>query len=123
MPTVLDTEILPEVLDVIETYGKTVTVSQVGVGTYDPTTGVGTPDSTTPYSAKASPPDRFDNALIDNDNIQVGDTYIIFAGQGLAFTPRVGMKVTIDSVIWRCIAVTPFYSGEQIAAWEVHLRK
>lgn len=122
MPTVLDTEILPEVLDVINTYGKTVTVTQVAVPSYNADTGVGTPDST-PYSAKASPPDRYDNALIDNDNIQVGDTYIIFAGQGLTFVPRAGMAVTIDSVIWRCITVTPFYSGEQIAAWEVHLRK
>jgi len=120
MPTELDLELLPEVLDVIQTYGRDATFTSAPTA-YSPATGAATP-GTSLGTVKVSPP-AVDRKLMDEDLIQQGDTAVLVAGSGLAFTPAVNQTLTISGQVWGVVAVTEFHSGEQICAWGLHLRR
>lgn len=121
MPTTLDIRMIPRVLAIIAKYGKSATFS-ASTGTYNPASG-NVANTATTYSKKIIPPYAYENKYVDGDIIKQGDMRSGVAASGLEFTPTPGMSVEIDSATWKIIAVSPVYTGELIAMYELQLRK
>ena len=120
----LDVKMAAVALDLITRFGKTVTYTQEDNSSYDPAVGEVTASSIVNFTVKVSPPDPYDVKLIDGDIIRVGDTSSFLASSGLAFTPReVGDKIDFDGEKWRVVGVTKLWSGDNVAAYQVQLRR
>ena len=119
----LDTELRLVAQTLISDLGKLVDFSVPATKTYDPTTGIVTEGAITVHSVKVSPPERYEERFVDEDLIRARDLRISLAALGLAFTPDLAMLVTIDSIAFDIIHITPVYSGELIALYELQLRQ
>lgn len=125
MATTLDTELIPEILEIIQELGITgtfTTQSSTDSKTYNATTGSGT-ESTTDYTEEISPILQYNERYIDGDLIQKEDSYIYLAASGISFTPIKDMIVTILSIVWNVVEIKPIYTGEEIGAYKLQLRK
>lgn len=123
MTTELDDILVPEVLAIVEQFGKLVRFAVPGSQVYDPTTGLSTERPALSITKKVSPPQPYTIKLIDGENIKAGDACIWLPASGLTFTPVAGMKVTIDSAVWAIVAVDSVYTGELIALYGLQLRQ
>lgn len=126
--TVLDDRLIPRTLALIEKYGKLMTFALPDGGTYDPTSGAITGDSSSSsssysYSQKATPPEAYVEDMIDGENVYKGDMRVWLPAHQLAFEPQVNMTVTIDATVWNVMNVEPVYTGERIAMYGLQLRK
>lgn len=123
--TAIDTKARRIVYEKIQKFGTTGAFT-VGTSTYDAATGIGTPSgdpSPSPQNVKVSPPARFKKSLIDGEHIQAGDAQSILPALNTPFTPQSGDKVTINSESFSIVHVDPIHSGEQVAAFKLHLRQ
>jgi len=119
--TRLDDKMLPKVLSVINDFGKDIVYHAVPFKKYDPATSTGS-GCEEDFTRKSSPPEPFEQKFIDGDTIQEGDLKTIVAGSGLPFVVEEGIRATFDGNNWRVVGVEPFYSGDLIAAFQLHLR-
>jgi len=55
--------------------------------------------------------------------VQAGDTVAYLPGSGLSFTPYLSQRVCIESLVYRVVRVGFIRSGEQVALYEVFLRR
>lgn len=118
--TVLDDKLVPKALELINKFGLTATYT-----TEDKTYDTATRKSvlvTTDFTVKVTPPFGYDERLITTEIIRADDSFILIAGSGLQFTPKMGDFVTIKGVKWRVARSQPLYSGEQVAAYQLQLR-
>lgn len=122
-PTTLDIKLGPKVLSIIDRFGKYVVIGQTPNETYDPDTGSVTAGVLVEYRQKVSPPDDYNNKLVDGDLIKLGDSMVLLPAKDLAFVPKIGDSVTFDSLIWKMITVKPIYSGELVVVYELQLRR
>ena len=124
MTTALDTTLPPRVLEVVNKYGKTVTIT-VTSSTINVALGKIASSSETTYSKKVSPPAPYKSRYIDGTMIQAHDLQCILPASGLGFTPSLSdeMTVTMDSVVWSVKGFDPMYSGDDVAAYRLQLRK
>jgi len=120
--TELDTEVLADVLEVLNEYGKEAVFTAYPGAAYDPTTGDGAPGTAWQYSHRIIPPDAVALQYVNGDTIRVGDMITGVAASGIEFTPTNAVKVTIDSVMWSIVHVAPVYSGQRIALYVLQLR-
>ena len=120
--TVLDDKLVPLALSLVAKFGKLVVFKEV-TKTYTAATGDVVESAIINHSVKVTPPEKFDDTLVNGEIIQVGDTKVSLPKSGLLFTPITGMQVTIDSVTWKIVTVSPIYTCEQIALYELQLRK
>lgn len=120
--TEIDDIALPEVKSIIETYGQSRTFTISTPGAYDPTTGTVSGPTTASHTVMSSPPFRFDMKYIDQDLIRTSDFRMLLYADGLPFTPVLNMQTTIFGFVHSAIRVTPIYSGESIAAWDLQFR-
>ena len=124
MTTVLDDKLPAKALEIINKYGKLVTIT-VTANTVSVTLGKVTKSSETTYSRKVSPPAPYSSRQIDGTMIQAHDLQCYVAASGLGFTPSLSdeMTVTFDSVVWSVKGFNPLYSGELVAAYKFQLRR
>lgn len=125
MPTPLDLQLAPVVVQLIQTFGKDVTFTIGGDFDFDYVTGHTDRDGETKVTLKASPPAPVRRQYAENDDEEDrrSECRVYVAATGLGFTPKLGMVVEIDGQAWRTTAVYPVYTGENIAAYGVDLRK
>lgn len=122
--TILDDTLPAEVVAVLSEYGKNVTFTEApGPADYDATTGRTTQASPASYVVKSAPPYRDQRQFVAGNTVEEGDSFLLIEATGAGFTPKVGQKVTIDSAPWRAVGVFPIYSGENVVAFEVQVRK
>jgi len=119
--TVLDDTLVPKIKDTIAKYGKKV-IFTVDTNTFDPATGLTTTTSKT-YTEFVTPPQSFDIRYVNNDLIRKEDLLISLAAKSLKFTPAVGMKITIDSKIYRTVALEKVYTGDLVGMYNIQLRE
>ena len=119
-PTELDLELLPEVLDALNTYGRDASFYSKPTG-YTASGGSATP-GTLLGTTKISPP-ATDVRFMDADLMLEGDVGVVLAASGLAFTPEAGQLVVFTSQTWGVVAVKRYDSGELTCAWALHLRR
>ena len=112
--TELDDELVPEVLSIIDEFGKLVSFITV-VQVYDSTVGH-TIETPTPVSRKITPPAQMSLRFVDGDLIQIGDMTALVAASGLTFEIKRGMNLEIDSLYWTVVDFKPIYTGDAIAA-------
>ena len=123
MATALDKKLVPKVLSIINRVGRNMDFSFPLAKSYDPATGAGSESIFKTVTAKASPPIDFEQRYVNDDSVKRGDVKIFLAAKNLSFTPIIDMEVKFDGISFKAIAVLPIYSGEQVAAFEVQLRK
>lgn len=120
--TTLDDKLRPLASNLIDKFGKTVTLTTQSAGTYDPATRTTTitPTSVTP---KAVIEEYTAGQMFAGDGlILAGDKRLTFAAADIT-RPEPGDTVTIDSVVWTIKAVQETWSGEQVAIYVVQVRK
>lgn len=122
-PTELDIELLPDVFDIIQELGKTVTFWVYPEATFDPITGTRSSGDAIQYHKKVYPPDDVNLRYVDGDLIKVGDMVTGVAAKDIEFIPSRGMRVTIDDSIWVIHHVSPIRSGEWIVLYGLYLRR
>lgn len=123
MSTALDKDLVPAALEMINEFGRNMEFTDPRVSSYDPVTGTGSESICKTLTAKASPPVDYEQRYIDGDSVQRGDARIFIAASGLAFIPKRDMHVKFDTFEFKAISILPLHSGEQVAAYEVQLRK
>lgn len=123
VPTILDTKLIPKILAKVIKYGKTVDFVVPATKVHAPETGIVTETNPTTYSKKVTPPEPYIEGYAPPESIRVGDSKIYLPSSGLEFTPTRGYLVQFDSTKWRMENVNPIYTGEQIALYELQLRK
>lgn len=124
MVTRLDTKLaINRVPALIEKYGRLVDFVVPSSTVHNAETGEVTVTPGTTYPIKATPPDKYDSRLINGDTVRADDSFILIKGQGLPFTPTLIMRVEFDSLKWNITHITPIYSGELIAAFQLRLRR
>lgn len=122
MSTSFDTKMLALAMKLIDKFGTNATF-QVLDADLDPVESELVIGSSVDTVRKIAPPQNFSRRYADNQNIEEGDMQTFVAASGITFTPVVGMKLTHASITWKIVEVRPLYSGDDIAAWELHLRR
>lgn len=122
MPTELDLKVPAKVLAVVNRFGISTTF-QPNDGAYNTADlSVGAPTSA--VTTKATPPVEVHVDRVNNDQrLEYGDTMMVLAAQGLAWTPVPGMTTTIGGKSWVVKVVDTIRSGESIAAYVLYLRR
>jgi len=128
MVTALDAKLVPKALAIIAKVGRSATVTVRSGATYDAATGKYTGGTSTPYTVTMTPRLAYEQRYVGspssgNDVIKAEDCYVLLAGSGLAFTPNRGQILTILGTTYRVIDVKPYETGDQIAAFELQLRR
>lgn len=72
---------------------------------------------------KSSPPMAYAKKYIDGQSVHEGDMMTMVAASGLTFDPATGMQVLFDGTKWNIVRVSPIYSGDLIAVYELQLRQ
>lgn len=121
--TAFDTKMRAVAVKLINKFGLDITWTSESY-VYDPLTqeGIRTPTAVT---VKASPPMKFSEKMVDGDVVQKDDFIIFLAAttvEDLSFTPIIGGLVEFNSKKFEVLNVNPVWSGEQVAAYEVHCR-
>ncbi len=115
-------------LDLIDRFGKEITYTKEEVGaTYDPATGKNSGGSTSSFTIKVSPPDPYDISLVDGEIIRAGDARCLVAARAaedLGLIPdSITDKLDFGGAIWTVVGVKHIWSGDQVAAFELQVRK
>jgi len=105
----------------IDEYGKPVTLKEFTGNTFDPSTGTNTP-SYSNHSVNGVIDDYSENRT-DGTLVKVGDLRLSVPAKDLTFNPSTEDKVVIDSVEWSIVNPQRIYSGEQVATYQLQIRK
>ena len=120
--TLADTIARPLAKKFIAKHGKAMTIRDPN-RTFDPATG-SVSGSSSAMTVTGTPPSEYrveDSSVRD---VQSGDlaTTVAATDTGLTSPPQVGFQLSFDSMVARIVAVTPIYSGTQVAAYKLQLR-
>lgn len=108
-------------LDLINQFGGQATYRRVQRA-YD--AGVGNVvESLQDISCRISPPSPYVDDRIDGTSIQRGDAECLVARMALTVTPVQEDRLLFKGVTWTIVEVDPIYSGDEIAAFTLQLRK
>ena len=105
--TRLDRRIIPAAKKVVDKFGVTVTFDDDG----------------TPYSHRCVIVPKTSGGFYKSDLYRLGDIRALLPSENLSFQPKYAMEVTHNSKTWIVVRETPFYSGEQVALYELQLRR
>lgn len=124
MTTELDLKLVPKAKELLDRFGMTVTYTEVDSGSYDPSTGQTSGGSNTDHEIKIAPPFPVRADLVDGEVYQFGDQLTYLADDELEFEPTAGEdRVLIGGETLLVIGARPIRSGDDIAVWELQLRK
>lgn len=105
----------------LDKFGKSITLTSVTEGSYDPTTGEMGAGTTTSTTHTAIIKD-FKGIDFISGVVQAGDRKVMIAALGTP-TPQPADKVTIDSEVYQVMSVRYVWSGELPALYELQVRK
>lgn len=122
--TALDTRFRSLATKLINKYGKSITLTSVTTGTYNPATGSVT-NTTSSATVKAIVEDysyQDSGSGFTEGLIKVGDKKFTVAAIDLSSAPKPGDTITLGSSTYSVIRVIETWSGEQIASYEIQGR-
>ena len=105
----------------LDKFGKSITLTSIVEGSYDPATGDMSANTTTNTTHTAIVKD-FNGVDFVSGVIQSGDRKVTIAALN-ATTPQPADKVTVDSEVYNVISVKSIWSGELAALYELQVRK
>lgn len=117
----LDTEMRDLAVELINEFGKTVTLvrtEQHYVESEDEVVG-----NDTEHEIIVTPPQDFTTSRIDGTLIQSGDTVVDAAVQGAPVEPRSSDTIRMDGDVWSIVQLGRIASGERYALYRLHLRR
>lgn len=133
MTTALDRKLVAAAIALIDEFGTDATWTQV-VGT-DTSADVvaGTARNSTPIEAtvKISPPAPLNTGMMAGD-VKVGANTVIYAypstfinpDDSSQFEPEEGAKIELnDGLVYTATRVSPIYSGDDLAAYQITVRR
>lgn len=131
MPTADDIEFMALATELVDEFERTATWISISndPSDYSPATGENNPTETSHTinvaPAQASDPSsmRAASQFGAGSNTPQGEIGLVFAAQGLSFTPREGDRCTIDGVTWQCVGVSGLPASAPVYAWSVRLLK
>jgi len=117
----LDTKARNTANKMIAKFGKSITLTRVTEGSYDPTTGemAASTNSTATLSALIQDYKPFEYV---SGAIESGDRQVTIAALD-ATIPNIGDTITIDALVYSVISVKTVWSGELAALYELQVRK
>jgi hypothetical protein len=127
----LDASLPATVKSLIERFGTSATfeVSPINAENYSPSTGQVEDVVPETFPAKVTPPQPRRQSLLTAQFIPttqaeiVGDLVTYLAALNLAFTPQLGMSVTIQGVRYNIIGMNSYSTGDLIAVYELGLSR
>mgnify|MGYP003116337986 CR=1 FL=1 len=119
--TALDDKLLPAVLNLATTLGKTTSVTTESL-TYDPTTGLSSRSTSSHTNQKLLGLRPVSRRYLEEGLAEDGDSEGIWAASGLSFTPALGVRVTFGGKTYTTVVVREIHSGDSICAYQVVLR-
>jgi hypothetical protein len=105
----------------LDKFGKSITLTSIVEGTYDPATGDMSANTITNTTHTAIIKD-YNGIDFISGVVQAGDRKVMIAALG-APTPQPADKVTVDSEVYQVVAVRHIWSGELPALYEMQVRK
>lgn len=117
----LDTRARATADKLLDKFGKSVTLTSIIEGSYDPTTGEMGAGATTSTMHTAIIKD-YNGIDFISGVVQAGDRKVMIAALG-APTPQPADKITIDNEVYQVISVRYIWSGELPALYEMQVRK
>jgi hypothetical protein len=122
MPGKLDSVMVPLAKKLVGDFGHTVTYKAI-TKTFAPGTGVTTNTTTSYTGVVITPPEPYKQNRINETTIKTGDVMTSVSQSAISFTPQIGDAVTLNGADWEVVAVNWVYSGEQVALYELQLRR
>lgn len=107
--------------DLLTRFGKDA-VLRKAARVYSPTTGK-TTDVATDYAVVVGPPSPYRQGRVDGVLVRVGDAAVMMARDGAPAVPVSGDRLVLDGQTWQVVNVSPTYSGQLVAVWELQLRR
>lgn len=105
----------------VDKFGKPVTLRRTS-STYNPVTG--TTSETTANHAVNAVVELYEDRLIDGSLVQVGDMRVTVPAASLSVEPSTTTDTLIlDGDTWQLVRVLPVWSGEQVATYQLQVRK
>lgn len=108
---------------VIDKFGKSVTLRIVTAGDFDPDT----------LTASNTDSDQTVNAVLtrpgggaqfsESGTIRLGDRMVTIPAKNLTTAPNTSSLVVIDSKEYEVVEVNPVYSGDEVAIYELLVRR
>jgi hypothetical protein len=120
--TELDLELGPEVLELIEDFGKEVVFEVLPVGIYDKAERKNTTVPVT-VTTKMLPEDYKLGQSTEAGLVEVGDKKLYVAALAFASKPTSQDKAKFDGQTWIVLSVIEYMSGERAALYEVQVRR
>lgn len=117
----LDAKARATALKLLNKFGKSVTLTMVTEGTYDPTTGDVSGSSTTTEIPKALIED-FNGVDYVSGLVEKGDRKITIPASGYT-EPNPNDRFTVGSDVYTVVSVETVWSGEQAAIYISQVRK
>lgn len=122
--TKLDTRFRALATRLINKYGKSITLTSITTGSYNPATG-SVINTTSAASVKAIVEDysyRDSGTGFADGLVKIGDKKFTVAAIDLSSSPKPGDTITLGSATYSVIRVIETWSGEQIASYELQGR-
>jgi hypothetical protein len=120
--TDLAAELGPDILEMINDLGKTVTFTTSTL-TGNPALGTVVESAVVSYVVKVGGPFEFTQRMINGDTVKASDLRLILPAEDLEFTPTLAMKVVIDSITYRVTRVIPYVASEDVVAYDIGARR
>lgn len=116
----LDSILRPIADDLIQTFGKSATLRRIDI-THDPITGKPT-ETTTDYSVIITPPADYSENMVSAGVVERDDLKCSIADLGMSVRPDVRTDhVMFDGKSYTVKDVSPVYSGERVAYYELRI--
>lgn len=126
MPGALDAKMQDLAKNLIPKFGKSLLYADQTGFTYNPATGEvsGGTESNKAFVGLVA---NIQDDQIDGETFMRGDLIVLMAAKDLGFTPEVNRVIYLGSTTgaeqWRIVSIKPTYSGEQVATYDVQVRK
>lgn len=118
----LDSVMGPLATTLIADFGGPVTLTRV-TRVFNPATGK-TTDTSTTFTVNMSPPNPYTKGRINGTVIQSSDLWAYIPASAPSGAPDGKTdEITLSGVKHKVVSVKPVYSGQQVAMYEVQLRK
>lgn len=123
MATQLDKKMRATAERLITKFGKAAQYTQHSDGAYDPSTGAVSSAGPDSHNVTIAPPAGYDEHFVDGDSVQSSDLKTSLSASMISFEPAVRDELTVDGKRYTILHVNPLYSGEQVALYELQLRR
>lgn len=109
---------------VIDKFGQSVTLRIVTAGAYDPTTRSATnTDTDQTVNGIVMKPSLGSSQFSENGGVRLGDRLVTIPAKNLTTAPDTSSLVVIDSKEYEVVEVNPVYSGDEVAIYELLVRR